>query len=107
VIALWVKVRVKPEESERFLKAIEVDALGSEGDEPGCMRFNVLHDQQDANVYYFYEVYRDEAAIEAHRAAPHYAVWRAAADTLDGPPQVTRCDTVFPAAAEYWSRGTR
>ena len=42
MIALWVKVRVKPEGRERFLKAIEVDALGSEGDEPGCMRFNVL-----------------------------------------------------------------
>jgi autoinducer 2-degrading protein len=107
MIALWVKVRVKPEGRERFLKAIEVDALGSEGDEPGCMRFNVLHDQQDPNVYYFYEVYRDEAAIEAHRAAAHYAVWRAAADTLDGPPQATRCDTVFPVAAEYWSRGKR
>src|SRR5205823_5807361 len=107
MIALWVKVRVKPEGRERFLKAIEVDALGSEGDEPGCMRFNVLHDQQDPNVYYFYEVYRDEAALEAHRAAPHYAVWRAAADTLDGPAQATRCDTVFPAAADYWSRGKR
>jgi len=107
MIALWVKVRVKPEGRERFLKAIEVDALGSEGDEPGCMRFNVLQDQQDPNVYYFYEVYRDEAAIEAHRAAPHYAVWRAAADTLDGAPEATRCDTVFPSAADYWSRGKR
>ena len=47
MLALWVKVRVKPEERERFLKAIEVDALGSEGDEPGCMRFNVLQDAQD------------------------------------------------------------
>src|SRR5437763_6646852 len=104
MLAMWVKVREKPDARERFLKAIEVDALGSEKDEPGCMRFNVLHDQQDPNVYYFYEVYRDEAALEAHRAAPHYAVWRAAADTLDGPPQATRCDTVFPAAAEYWLR---
>ena len=78
MLAMWVKVRVKPEGRERFLKAIEVDALGSEGDEPGCLRFNVLQDQQDQNVYYFYEVYRDEAALEAHRAAPHYAVWRAA-----------------------------
>ena len=104
MIALWVKVRVKPEGRERFLKAIEVDAVGSERDEPGCMRFNVLHDQQDPNVYYFYEVYRDEAALEAHRAAPHYAVWRAAADTLDGPAQATRCDTVFPAPADYWER---
>jgi len=104
MLAMWVRVRVKPEGRERFLKAIEVDALGSERDEPGCLRFNVLHDQQDPNVYYFYEVYRDEAALEAHRAAPHYAVWRAAADTLDGPPQATRCATVFPAAAGYWDR---
>ena len=70
MLAMWVKVRVKPEERERFLKAIEADALGSERDEPGCLRFNVLRDQQDPNVYYFFEVYRDEAALEAHRAAP-------------------------------------
>jgi (4S)-4-hydroxy-5-phosphonooxypentane-2,3-dione isomerase len=102
MLALWVKVRIKPEGRERFLKAIEVDALGSERDEPGCLRFNVLHDQKDPNLYYFYEVYRDEAALEAHRAAPHYAVWRAAADTLDGSPEATRVEPVFPAAAEYW-----
>ncbi|HTV44907.1 MAG TPA: putative quinol monooxygenase [Stellaceae bacterium] len=104
MLAMWVKVRVKPEERARFLKAIEVDALGSERDEAGCMRFNVLQDAADENVYYFYEVYRDEAALEAHRAAPHYAVWRAAADTLDGPTQATRCQSVFPAAADYWQR---
>jgi autoinducer 2-degrading protein len=104
MLTMWVKVRVKPEQRERFLKAIEVDALGSERDEPGCMRFNVLQDAQDQNVYYFYEVYRDEAALEAHRAAPHYAVWRAAADTLDGAPEAIRCQTVFPAAAVYWER---
>jgi len=104
MIALWVKVRVKAEGRQRFLKAIEVDAIGSERDEPGCMRFNVLQDQQDQNVYYFYEVYRDEAALEAHRAAPHYAVWRAAADTLDGPPELTRSHSVFPAATAYWER---
>ena len=87
MIAMWVKVRVKPEGRERFLKAIEVDALGSERDERDCFRFNVLQDQQDRNVYYFYEVYRDEAALEAHRAAPHYVVWRAAARVifLNGP----------------------
>lgn len=104
MLAMWVKVRVKPNERERFLKAIEVDALGSERDEPGCMRFNVLQDAQDQNVYYFYEVYRDEAALEAHRAAPHYAVWRAAVETLDGAPEATRCQTVFPAASPYWEQ---
>lgn len=104
MLALWVKVRVKPAARHRFLKAIEVDAIGSEGDEPGCLRFNVLQDEQDPNVYYFFEVYRDAAALEAHRAAPHYAVWRAAADTLDGAPEAVRTQPVFPAAAGCWDR---
>jgi hypothetical protein len=29
MLAMWVKVRVKAAERERFRKAIEVDALGS------------------------------------------------------------------------------
>jgi autoinducer 2-degrading protein len=103
MLAMWVKVRVKPTERARFLEAIEVDALGSEKDEPACYRFNVLQDAGDPNVYYFYEVYEDQAALEKHRAMPHYAVWRAAADTLDGPTEPTRCETVFPRARDYWT----
>jgi autoinducer 2-degrading protein len=104
MLAMLVKARIKPEMRQRFLHAIEVDALGSERDEPGCLRFNVLQDAEDQNVYYFYEVYRDQAALEAHRAAPHYAVWRAAADALDGPTEATRCHTVFPADRAYWGK---
>jgi quinol monooxygenase YgiN len=106
VLAIWVKVKIKPAERARFLAAIEADALGSERDEAGCYRFNVLQDEADPNTYYFYEVYKDEAALEAHRAAPHYATWRAAADTLDGPTQPTRCKTVFPSEPKYW-QGTK
>jgi quinol monooxygenase YgiN len=103
MIAKWIKVRIKPLMRQRFLDAIEVDALGSEGDEPGCARFNVLQDDADKNVYYFYEVYVDEAAVEAHRAAPHYAVWKAAADTLDGPVERIETHSVFPADPAYWT----
>src|SRR5215831_12919475 len=104
MLAIWVKVRIKPAERQRFLHAIEVDALGSERDEPGCFRFHVLQDAQDPNVYYFYEVYRDQAALDAHRATPHYKVWQAVADTLDGPTEATRCQTVFPADRAYWGK---
>jgi quinol monooxygenase YgiN len=104
MLAIWVKARIKPAMRERFLKAIEEDALASERDELGCHRFNVLQDEKDDNVYYFYEVYEDQAALEKHRAMPHYAVWRAAADTLDGPTEATRCRTVFPAAPAYWAK---
>lgn len=105
MLAIWVKARVKPEERQRFLAAIEQDALGSERDEPGCLRFNVLRDEKDENLYYFFEVYKDQAALDAHRAAPHYAVWRAAADTLEGPTEAVRCTTVFPADRPYWGKG--
>jgi quinol monooxygenase YgiN len=104
MLAIWVRVRVKPAERERFLRAIEVDALGSERDEPGCHRFNVLRDEADDTVYYFYEVYRDAAALLAHRQTPHYAVWRQAADALAEPPQALRCLPVFPADPGYWDR---
>ena len=104
MLAIWVKVKIKPGQRQRFLQAIEVDALGSERDEPGCLRFNVLQDAQDENVYYFFEVYKDEAALEAHRTMPHYATWRAVADTLDGPTAPTRCTPVFPAERGYWGK---
>jgi autoinducer 2-degrading protein len=102
--ALWVKVRVRPAQRKQFLKAIEADALGSERDEPGCLRFNVLHDPEDVNTYYFYEVYENAAAVEAHRAMPHYATWKAAADTLDGPVEISRLETVLPANSAYWAK---
>jgi autoinducer 2-degrading protein len=104
MLAMWVKVRIKPELRQRFLEAIEVDALGSERDEPGCLRFNVLQDEHDEDVYYFFEVYNDQGALEAHRTAPHYAVWLSVADTLDGPTEATRCKTIFPGARGYWGK---
>jgi autoinducer 2-degrading protein len=107
MLAIWVKVRIKPQQRQRFLEAIEADALRSELDEPGCLRFNVLQDERDENVYYFYEVYADQAALQAHRKMPHYAIWQAAADTLDGPTEPTRCRTVFPSTSGYWTKARR
>ena len=104
MLAIWVKVRIKPDRRQRFLDAIEVDALGSERDEPGCIRFNVLQDSGDENTYYFYEVYENQAALDAHRATPHYKVWADVADVLDGPTVPTRCQTVFPADPAYWRK---
>ena len=85
MLAIWVKVKIKAAMRDRFLKAIEADALGSERDEPGCLRFNVFQDEKDENVYYLFEVYKDQAALEAHCKTPHYAMWRGVADVLEGP----------------------
>ena len=103
MFAIWVSVQVKPERRDDFLKAIEEDARGSRDDEPGCLRFDVLQDSADPDHYYFYEVYRNEAALEEHRAAPHYQVWAKAVEdgVLVGPTQATRTSSVFPRDGEW------
>ncbi len=97
MFGLIVSVRVKPEKREEFLRAIEEDSICSVRDEPGCVRFDVLQDRADPDHYYFYEVYRDEAAFRAHFETPHLARWlEAARECLVEPTRRIRCTTVFP-----------
>ncbi|MFE9202435.1 putative quinol monooxygenase [Micromonospora sp. NPDC007230] len=80
MITLTVDLRVRPGHLAPFLAAIEENARRSFTDEPGCRYFDVSQDLTDDHHFTFFEVYADEAAVEAHRAAPHFADWRAAAD---------------------------
>jgi (4S)-4-hydroxy-5-phosphonooxypentane-2,3-dione isomerase len=101
--ALVVSLKVKPERREEFLKASGEDSRGSREDEPGCLRFDVLHDNADPNHYYFYEVYRDEEAFKAHTQAPHFQVWAAAVKNgvLQEPSVAARCTSIFPADVDW------
>jgi autoinducer 2-degrading protein len=75
MICMLIEVHVKPSALDEFLKVIQQDAVHSEADEPGCLRFDVLRDQEDPFKFFFYEVYKDEAARQAHRQTPHFAAW--------------------------------
>jgi autoinducer 2-degrading protein len=77
---LIVSAKVKPEQRGRFLEAIEDNAASSVRDEPGCLRFDVVVDNDDPDHYLFYEVYRDQDAFAAHRDSEHFARWRQAAE---------------------------
>lgn len=72
MIILHVTIQVKPEHVSEFLEIVRYDAEHSEKDEPGCLRFDVSRDRDDPNRFYLYEVYRDQAAFEAHRQTPHF-----------------------------------
>jgi autoinducer 2-degrading protein len=71
-----VPIQVKKGFKEQFVEEIIADAKGSITNEPGCLRFDVVQDTDDANRIWLYEVYRDEAAFEAHTQTPHYIRWR-------------------------------
>jgi quinol monooxygenase YgiN len=80
VIALVVSLHVVPGRLEEFTVAIRENAERSFADEPGCLYFDVCQDTRDDHHFVFYELYADEDAVAAHRAAPHFTVWRQAAD---------------------------
>ncbi len=40
--------------------------------EPGCLLYQVHRHKTDPRRFFIYEQYKDDAALEAHRAAPHF-----------------------------------
>lgn len=69
-------LRVRPEVVDRFRARIARHAHNSLTREPGCHRFDVHQEAKDPTLFFLYEVYADDAALEAHRAAPHYLEFR-------------------------------
>ena len=102
MIILHVTVQVKPEHAAEFVAAVRYDAEHSEQDEPGCLRFDVMQDRDDANRFYFYEVYRDEAALAAHRDTPHFKYYaEQTKNWLAAPPERRFGQNLIPADAEW------
>ena len=103
--AIFASLRVKPERRERFLEVIKDDAVCSVRDEPGCLRFNVFRDAGDENVYHLFEVCEDEAAFDAHRAAPHFERFIASLeDWSGGPVEIRPARSVYPASAQDYAQ---
>jgi len=40
--------------------------------EPGCVMFQVHRHKTEPRRFFIYEQYKDDAALEAHRATPHF-----------------------------------
>ena len=103
MIALIVTIQIQPEHREAFMESMLDDARGSNNDEPGCLRFDVLQDTEDSNRIHLYEVYKDQAALDAHRQATHFIKWRETVQDWFAAETVRRMATpVFPLE-QSWS----
>ena len=98
MISIFVTINIKDGFADKFSEASLGDSQGSVRDEPGCFRFDILQNSEIANRFHLYEVYTDEAALEAHRNAPHYKKWRETVqDWFDGELERVMMNTVFPS----------
>lgn len=69
---LVVEFHIHSPHVDEFASAIEANACTSLKDEPGCRQFDVCRDPAQPQLFYLYELYDDEAAIQAHLASAHF-----------------------------------
>lgn len=88
MLIVHIQIHVLTDQIDAFRKATEENARNSI-QEPGIARFDIFQQNDDPSRFLFIEIYRDAAAVAAHKETAHYAKWR---------------DTVEPMMAEPRSR---
>ena len=97
--SIFVIINVKPEYREAFVEASRLEAQGTVSGEAGVFQFHMLVDEANPNRFYFFEIFRDEQALEAHWKTDVFQAWRGAVgEMFDGEPErVSTMRTVFPS----------
>jgi quinol monooxygenase YgiN len=79
MIILAGTIRIAQGRREAAMPHLEAIVRASRA-EPGCLAYHFAFDVLDDHLVHIFEVFESVEAREAHRAAPHMAVWRAAWD---------------------------
>lgn len=66
-----VNIKVQDGTRDTFLEAFTINCEGTRK-EPGNIRFDLLHDPEDDNNFFVYEIFESEAALDEHRKTAHY-----------------------------------
>lgn len=88
MIGVMAKLKVKEGQADAFEAVAAKLVAAVNADEPGNLMYR-LYKADEPNTYVFMERYQDEAALEAHRKAPHYGEHgRKMREFLDGAPEI-------------------
>jgi len=102
IITVCVHVHVKEDNVNDFIEASRVNGENTV-QEPGNLRFDVIQQLDDPTRFVLYEVWRDEAGMNAHKETAHYAVWRdAVAPWMAEPRQGVKHAAMFPTDPALW-----
>jgi autoinducer 2-degrading protein len=88
MLMVMVSLYVKPERLNDFLELVTFNASESRK-EPGNLRFDVVRSVSTPTRFALYEVYKDDAAVQAHQATAHYARWRSEIESLLTTPRLS------------------
>ena len=81
MIILAGTFRFNPEKMDAARPAVAAIIQHSNA-EAGCVSFSFAQDVADPALVRVFEVWRDQAALDAHWATPHFAAWKGAREAI-------------------------
>ena len=100
---LMVRIHVKPQQLEDYIREMIADAEGSVSQEPGCRRFDIIQDVDEPTKLGLCEVYNDADAVDDHVSRAHFLKWKeTTADWITQDIGISRCKLIFPAGDRHW-----
>ena len=98
---LQVFIHVKPEHLDAFMEATKENSRNTV-QEPGCVRFDILQQNEDPTRLVLHEIYKDSTDLDHHRTTPHFAKWReTVADMFAEPRYSIQYHSVYPADSDF------
>jgi quinol monooxygenase YgiN len=91
VLTVVAKVRAATGKGGALAALLKEQAAAVRKAEPGCLVYRPHRSTKDPDLFIFYEQYKDDAAFDAHRTAPHLAAYRERRERdglVEGPPEV-------------------
>jgi quinol monooxygenase YgiN len=71
MVSFTVRMQFAKDDRDRVTEILRNLALASRK-EPGCVSYVPHHVDGDPETVLIYEQYRDQEAVDAHRASPHF-----------------------------------
>ncbi|NCG35037.1 MAG: hypothetical protein GWO78_03460 [Dehalococcoidales bacterium] len=100
---LMVRLKVKEDKINEFIKESIGDSHGSVINEPGCRRFDIIQDQNDPSLFGFCEIYDNEDSFKAHTSYEHFKIWAEnTKDFYDAETEVSFCKPIYPIEKVNW-----
>jgi quinol monooxygenase YgiN len=75
-VTVVATIRAAKDKGDALAALLMEQAAVVRREEPGCLLYRPHRSAADPDLFVFYEVYRDAAAFETHRKAPHLAQFR-------------------------------
>jgi len=94
MLGIVATIKVKPGMEKDFEAVARELVAKVNASEPGCTLY-ALHRAETPGTYVFMERYRDQAAVDAHRATEHFkTLGRKMGEYMDGRAEVLRLQEV-------------